>query len=132
MPEAPEPEITPELDEVHQQEHVPEAAVPAVPVHVDGPVRVQQLPTRVAAMRTVPIDTTAQPIAGKDRRRSSITLLSPDQTFHVALTQSDAQAMAGMDWPSGVPLRLTHCLGVYVRAKTAAGSLSFVIEQWAD
>lgn len=128
MPEVPEPLISPHLDEVHQQE----ALERAVPVQVDGPVIVQTLPSRVAVLRTLPVDTSAQIIVGRDLRRSTLVLVTHDQPLWVALTQSAATARQGLMIPIDIRWEIATTEALWVRTESGTSAVGVQVEQWAD
>ena len=106
--------------------HVPMTAIPVV---VEGPTRVQQLPTRSAGMRSY--DLTTEPVRvleGDPRRRQA--LLSASAAILVGPTQ--AAANAGAQLQSGNLPPLTTSDEVWARAVTGTATLGVINEQWAD
>lgn len=119
---------SPGWDEVEQREAVPELPIPAIPVHVDGPVQTQEVPSRVGVMVGITITTTAEQLAGPDLRRKKLTLLARDADFFFGTTRTQISAW----WPAGVPLPITHSGSVFVAADTTSTLLTMVTEGWAD
>jgi hypothetical protein len=105
-----------------------------VPVKPVGPVTVFQLPSRCGAAVSLAL---AAPATGEnfpvqlldeDPRRKRVVLIC-DQDWIYARKASDRH---GAPWPKAVPLVLEHCDAVYAMAQTNAGTLSAIVESWAD
>lgn len=126
--------VTPDLDEVEQQESRREMAETALPVHLDGPARVQQLPCRVSVMRSISLGSTTELIAGRDLRRARIVLVSADQPVYLGQTTTEVANGSGFLMPSGQPLELLNAATLYARCSAPGMTtiLSILIEQWAD
>jgi hypothetical protein len=123
----PEQPITPDLDDVNQED-VPSAPVPPVPVTIEGPTRTQSLPPVAGVARTIALSETAEPIAGRDRTRSRLVLISTTDDFYFGTTARPVEE--GCLWPAAVPCEIFHSDQVWVAA-TAATTLAFFTEHWA-
>jgi len=126
-------DLTPDTDAVYQEEAAPARMTP-IPVVTEGPVRVQQLPTRSAGMRTYDLTPTVpQRILDADpRRRRALLQVQGDD---VMLGSSQASAAAGALFADGTLLELTTCDEVWARSATAPAvtcTLGVLNEQWAD
>lgn len=113
------------------QEAFGTAGVPVKPV---GPVTVFELPSRCGAVLSVPL---AVPAAGEaypvqvldeDPRRKRVVLIS-DVDWIYARKASDKH---GAPWPKAVPLPLEHCDAIFAASQGSAGTLSVIVESWAD
>lgn len=126
-----EPQLEPDMDEVLQEEH--DYAPPSVAVDVCGPVRIQALPRKGGATRTVQLDAvTARQVLTADPRRGRALLVSFDEDFLVAYSATAATAPATMArWPKRVPLEVAATVEVYVMAQANTTSLSVLQEAWA-
>jgi hypothetical protein len=113
---------------------------PPVSVVVEGPVRVQQLPSRTSAPRSLPI-TVVEQIAGEDLRRRVIRLHVPslivdDAEVNVPVMWSTTKQ--GVDDDSGfilgisAVLEITSSDSVWIKSTGAASTLSVAVENWAD
>lgn len=119
-------EPSPELDEVLAEE--PAALpVPCVPVRVDGPVTVQELPAMRAAPFSTALATTFQKILGRDPKRRRVVLLGDANWIYSSTGQG-----GGITWPSNVALVLENGDAVYAKLPTGTGNLQTVPEYWAD
>jgi hypothetical protein len=109
--------------------------VAGVPVKPVGPVTVTTLPARCGAAVSLAL---AAPVAGADNfpkqlidadsRRKRVVLIC-DVDWIYARQGSDKH---GAPWPKSVPLVLEHCDAVYAMAQSSAGTLSAIVESWAD
>jgi hypothetical protein len=102
----------------------------SVPVHVDGPTRVQVLPSRQWAALTRVVDTTAQKVLSADPRRS-VAYLVGDAAFKVGGTSAEAEAQVG-EWPAVTPLPLSHVEEVWAAAATGEVNLFMSVESWTE
>lgn len=129
-------EPTPDMDEVQQQE-AQEIPAPPVPVAVCGPVRVQQLPSRTASMRSISV-LDVETIAGEDDRRQSIALYAATggQGFYVGTDRQMVASGAAAFFDGGVLVRLSTTERLYARTEDAtlatAVQLTIIQELWAD
>jgi hypothetical protein len=133
---------TPNLHEVLQEY---EPSNPAVDVGcIESPVRVQQLPSRMAISRSYTAGTgTAVPLLNADERRRRAVIIgmlttSADSTtslgFYVG-AEEDVKSGNAAIWPYNVPLTIEHAQKVYVRATgtvTTPVNVSLISENWAD
>jgi hypothetical protein len=128
-------EFQPDVDEVLQME--PETPLTSIPVCVEevrGPVRVQELPRKAGATKTVVItDTVPHRVLRADHYRAEATLISFEQDFYFALNPQSAQEASQMArWPALVPLVLSTTTPVYVVALTSSTTtVSVITELWA-
>ncbi|MGW2795183.1 hypothetical protein ACWC9H_35400 [Streptomyces sp. NPDC001251] len=125
-----DPQLEPDIEEVLQEEH--DYAPPAVAVDVCGPVRVQHLPRKGGATRTVQLDATnPRHVLTADPRRGRALLVSFDQDFLVAYSEVGATSPATMArWPKTVPLEVGATVDVFVMAQTGTTALSVIQESW--
>ena len=128
---------TPDWDAVEQRDELLELPVPAVPVHVDGPVQTQTLPPRTSVLRTITVTTTPMELLARDLRRQRAVVYSFDQDVIIALRSSEAGSgpaftTAGARWPKGSALTLFGASQVWVAAVTGTTSVTIVSESWAD
>jgi hypothetical protein len=133
---------SPSWDEVEQREGLPELPVPAVPVHIDGPVQIQQLPPRTSRMATIVapgigIDQPTE-LLSKDLRRSRTLVMALDENVVIGLTKQDTRmaiggVASGLMLPKNVWLDLRGSSAAYVASQTANPSKVLVLaESWAD
>lgn len=121
----------PAPEEVLQEEETPIRTGAPVPVVVEGPVRVQTLPSPVWAMLsyagvgTTPI----QVLAGEPRRRKATIVPSAAARFGASGAQADAQSAA---WPASLPLEMTHDGEVWARADTGTANIFVLVEYWTE
>lgn len=130
---------SPDLAELQQHEALPEFPIPAVPVHVDGPVQVQTLPPRTSVVRTIMVDNiTPQEVLSADLRRSLSVLYAHDSGIVVGLTQTDCQIPVGSRangayWPMGLQLSIRGSSRLFVASSSATPTrVSVISESWAD
>lgn len=133
--------VLPDAEDVQGEEVDASLRIPVVPVTVEGPVRVQQLPSRLGDARTVKLAPAASITAhssgdvtfrrNKDPRRRRLILLSTDKPFYYAMEQESAERGSGALWPINVPLVIEHCEEFYLASADAAGStLTVIREDW--
>jgi hypothetical protein len=118
------------LIEVFQQTY----GVAGVPVKPVGPVSVTELPARCGVATSIAL---AAPGTGenvpisvleRDPRRKRVVLIC-DQDWIYSRKPSDKH---GAPWPKSVPLVLEHCDDILARAQSTAGTLTVIVENWAD
>lgn len=130
---------SPSWAEIDQREGVPELPIPAVPVHVDGPVQTQALPPRTSVVRTIMVDNiTPQEVLAQDLRRGRAVLFAHDSGVVFGLTQTDCQIPVGSRangayWPMGLALGLNGSSRMFVASSSATPTrVSVITESWAD
>lgn len=151
--DATEPVTEPDDATVEQEEVAP--SLTCIPVVVEGPVRIQELPAKAAGYRRVVASTTEpKKVLGRDPRRRRMVLQVYDAAgathgvFYGASRTEVAPgdngaappyaARLGVTLPAGgVPvasplLELTGMDELWVLADTAVCDLSIAAEQWAD
>lgn len=126
---------TPDVDEVQQDDP---HALPTgpVPVAVQGPVNIRQLPMRASSGRTLPVDA-IETIAGDDDRRAQVTvwLANPaGPSVYIGHDRTLVQGGEALTVVSGIPVTLRGSQRVWAASATpgTAARLSVLIEQWAD
>jgi hypothetical protein len=122
-----------EIEEVFQEDD--EAVFPAavVAVAVEGPVGVHILPSVSGGMRGFLLDAgngLTKKIAGPDRRRRKLSIWA-DQPFYIGGSQQEAAAGVGARIPANLVVDMTHCDEVWATI-TVAGTVSFIVENWAS
>ncbi len=135
---------SPSWDEVEQREELPELPVPAVAVHVDGPVQVHNLPSRTSILRTIYIDSTPTELLAEDLRRARAVIASGTDiviglTRGACLTNGAEGKTDGLQWDTtayGV-LELRGTAQLWVAAPSVAPGaaqvgVSILAESWAD
>lgn len=126
-----EPDLQPDDLEVLQAEN--NGPEPAVLVHVEGPIRNQQMPNKQGATRTrSSVGTTPIRLLTADHRRASFKLMSIGGNMLFAFNSAaaaDPSAMA--TWPQNVQYAGTHDGEVWAAAATGTTSISVVTEYWA-
>lgn len=109
-----------------------DGADPAIPVRVEGPVEVRQMPARSSATRNVAV-TSAEPVrllhADLTRRRAYIR--AQTQSIYLAFTREEA---AGTDcWlmaATDPPLAIESACEMWVRAVGTATVAQAISENW--
>jgi len=120
-----------ELDQIPDAEELPIKYT--VPVAVDGPVQVHQVPSVSAGARSWNLTATeAQKVGSRDPRRRVARIVSIDQNFYYGSSQNEASGSTGAQWPKLVPLEITHSEEIWVRSATSTTVISVVNEQWAS
>lgn len=116
--------INPGLEDLQQEDH---DDAPAVDVRHVGPLRVHQLPSRVANSRSVTLSSTAddptlvEVIAAEDLRRDYLAISVTGQSAYVGHDKySVARGISGI-LPPGAILMLPTSEPVYARAAGASG-----------
>ena len=125
------PDMQPDTDEILALESSPE---PAVLVHLDTPVRTQDMPRKAGFTRQYTI--TAGPfqrIAPADHRRACLTLMSVGTSILVAYGQAATGDPNGHTalWPANVPMVIRASVEVWVQAVVGPTQVSVIAEHWA-
>lgn len=123
----------PTVPEVVQSEQTDE---PTVPVRVEGPVRVQQLPAAHGSHFAVTFDdaTTAVKVLGRNPLRKRVLLAAKTGdvwvgTGKAATEKNDAFLLIS----TSPPIEITHMDELWARPDSnAAAVLSVVLELWTD
>jgi hypothetical protein len=126
---------SPDVDDVLQDDP---HALPTdpVPVAVQGPVNIRQLPMRASSGRTLPVDA-VETIAGDDDRRAQVTVWLAETggpSAYVGQDRTLVQAGEALTVVAGIPVTLRGSQRIYAASATpgTAARLSVLIEQWAD
>lgn len=131
---APE-DYTPEISEEFQADPV-SMRYPPVAVTTMGPVRTQELPATVNAIRTVtcPADNSSVNVANSDVRRKQITIVGIDQPFILGTAKSDVDGTAGAKFPINVPIIIPGTALIYAKSATGgtAATLSVIELDWTE
>lgn len=124
--------IRPDAEEVVQDQALPEAHLPTIPVRVDGPVTVQRLPAVASTMRTITLSTTPEILSGRDPRRQRIYLFAHADLL-LGLTSGDVSAGgSGYLVAANTSVELRSQDAIYGAAETGNAAVSVIIERWAD
>jgi hypothetical protein len=129
MTESPreQPLATPELDDIEQ--HLPPPVVPAV--RIVGPVQVQQLPSRIGAIRPEPITNTASVrVLDNNPKRRRATIIG-GQAWKPS-TKKTVPASALPSWPANVAFVSESSDELWVTSSAASDTLAVIEEVWAD
>jgi len=126
-------ELQPDTDELLQEEEQAAPLTP-IPVVVQGPTRVVELPGVNLVLNQIDVDNvTAQRLFGEDPRRKRLRLVSSGGAIRVATSQKQCVPGSGYISPTGVPLDITARNEVWVMASSgAATTVSYAAEQWAN
>lgn len=123
-------DLQPDVTEILQEE-APDSGI--IPVDIQGPIRTQNLPRKLAASRTVTFgDVTPKRLLRANPMRASANLVSFTSDMLVAFNRAakeDPSTMAR--WPMNTPLLVTAATDVYVAPVTAPMTISVVAEYWA-
>jgi hypothetical protein len=124
-----------------------DARIAPVPVTVEGPVRVQQMPAVNGYMRTINITAVPEQIVGINPRRSRLVLrnvaIAPadGNKINVANTAGEAAAGTGFilasdAWGSNESTQLFHQGEVWAALTPTTGvssmPLSILVEEWTE
>lgn len=113
-----------------------------VPVHQEGPIHSEALPSRLGDARTITVlpaakvaahnagETTAR--INQDPRRRKMILLATDQPFYYGMEQETVERGTAALWPINVPLVVEHADGFFLASANAAGTtLTVIREYWS-
>jgi hypothetical protein len=136
----------PDLGELQQRE-TDELGDTRLTVKVDevcDPVRVQQLPARIAVMHAATVGTDTVKLFGEDLRRGRALVWALADTpalVHLGTREDEvtqgvaAQIIAvDTDGTAGAPMQIEmrHTEPLYARAATGTVTVAYLLEQWAD
>lgn len=109
------------------------AGLARVPVTVEGPVRVVDLPAKAGGLFTVAGvgQAVGVRILSEDPRRKHATVLATDQNVRYGASQAAAEN-GGALWPANIPLVWSAKSELWATAVTSTTAISVVVEQWAD
>lgn len=123
-----EPDLTPTVDEV-QQEEIPPRLLEPVPVVVVDPVRAQILPSRTTVARSISLTTTPEILLPANPRRRRAVLL-PAAAIRWG-TREDIDQDAGFKQPANVSVTVESADVVWGRSETGSAVTSILVEEWA-
>lgn len=125
----------PDVDDETQQEP-PEPTHPPVAVTVEGPVRVQELPVVVAAVRrlVLPADNSIVQVANADLRRRVIKVLSTDQPFVMGVEKGHVEGSYAGLFPINVWAVMEAPVMLYAKSATGgtAATLTIIELDWTE
>ena len=120
---------TPDVDELQARED----AHLAVPVDVEGPVRVQQLPARSGTSRSWKVNSTDTTVIAKaDLTRGRLLVWTDTTSVQLSYDQASITAGTAAVLPVGLVVELRNCRRVYVRSTGADTTVSVLGEQWSE
>ncbi len=125
----------PEVEELTQQEAPTPLVLNPVPVDVQGPVKVQQLPAQTGSAKRVNVtDTQSVKIAKGDPRRSILRIWATDQPIYVGYSQAEADGSQAAKLPINLILPIANLNEVWVRSATPgqATDVSWINDQWTQ
>jgi hypothetical protein len=126
-PETYEPEPTPDLVELLQNDERPDMST--VPVKLAEAGTFWPLPNRRVRIDEQDCDAIAWiQIADGSKKRSRGTLICATNPMRIRVSTSGV----GMAWPVGLPYTFTHTQAVFVQATTAVSTIGITEEFWAD
>ena len=126
----------PDTADVLDQAEPDPIAIRAVPVEVQGPVRVEQPGARTGAPFTVQASVESGGVAVKvlnrDERRESATIVPLTADIYFGLSAGDVVNTPGAAvWPAGVPMVWRGTDELWAVGVTAATTITVVPELWA-
>jgi hypothetical protein len=120
----------PSEDEVFQAEP-PEQNIVPVPVAVDGPVRVQELPSPVWSRVSRVITTEPELILSPDPKRRRVVMVT--NGFFKFGPSSELTRSQPVPWPGDkIPAEMLHAGEVWACANAGTIELNVIIENWAN
>ena len=124
------PELEPDTDEVLQVEEVD---VPAVKVTVEGPARVQLLPTKSAGIRgiTVP-DTGARRLMTADPHRARAVVITDAVAVLIGGSQQEVDGGQPGKIPAGMRVEFGATDELWARSVTGETTVTVIQERWAN
>lgn len=133
--------VLPDAEDIEALNYDASTHLPVVPVRVEGPARVQQLPSQLGDARTIKLkparvitanasgDATAR--QNGDSRRRRMVLLSTDKSFYYGLNQESVETGNAALWPANLQLTIEHCAEFWLASADAAGTtLTIIREDW--
>ena len=115
------------------QDATPDRVV--VPVTVETPVDVRELPRIGGGAWTDTLDTAGKRVLTNDPKRAVVTIVSLDQAIYYGHDQGNVSAAAGTPngalWPANTPLVLTHTEEVFLSSSTSTSRVTIIVERWA-
>jgi hypothetical protein len=119
----------PTAPEVEQSE---QPNIPSVPVMVEGPIRVQELPATTGRAFSLTGVTTTEPkkLLDEDPRRKRAVIVGNDDDIFIGRTQQEC--IQGAILPVDTPVYITHKDPVWVAAVNSTTRVSCIMELWAD
>jgi hypothetical protein len=125
-------ELQPDVSEVLQEEVPYVEAISVCVQDVKAPVRVQELPRKLATSQTRTVTTDASRLLRADHYRASAVVVSKDQDMYLAFNEASAQSTSTMSWwPKAIPFTLTAATDLWVASVTATTDVSVSTERWA-
>lgn len=119
----------PTNEEVYQAET---PVAPTVPVEVQGPVQVDELPARSGGCFAVTASTAPLRLLGNDPRRKRAVVISIDQNIYIGNTSSQVLMPSGAAlWPQDVALELQNSDEWWVAAASSTTTVTVIVENWA-
>lgn len=126
-------ELQPDVDEIIQAEADDDyQAVKVCVESVKTPVRVQELPRKLATSRTLTVGTTPVRLLRADHYRAVATITSFDQDIYIAFNEGSATSnTSSARWTAVVPRDINAVTEIWVRAYTGTTEVSVITERWA-
>lgn len=127
-------DFQPDTREVMQMEaDYSTSVIPVCVTEVKSPIRVQELPRKQGATRTITVPSTSyMQVLKADHFRAKVTLMSQTEDFYVAFNSQAAEDVSRMSiWPARVPFPITVTSAIFVRAFQNTTPISITTELWA-
>jgi hypothetical protein len=125
-------ELQPDVSEVIQEETYDVQAIEVCVQEVRAPVRVQELPRKLATSQTKTVGTTAVRLLRADHWRASAVFVAFEQDVYLAFNEASAQDTSSMSrWPVSVPFTLTAATELWAVSSTGTTIVSVTTERWA-
>lgn len=127
-------ELDPDPGEILQTEEDPpdSAHVPVVAVAVEGPVRVQTLPSEGAGLRGYSVSATEPvQVLRADPHRSRAVVHAVDAVIKIGGTQAEVLSPNAAKLASGAVLELLSREDLFVMADTGTAAVTVLQERWA-
>lgn len=113
------------------QDQVPPPPIMTVPVVVQGPTTVQQLPRVSGGSRTVVVGTTPVRVQTADPRRAEVSVYAWDNDWTYGESQAEATGVYAAKWPKGLNKSIKHTGELWVASTTGTTALTVDVDNWA-
>ncbi|MFC9596257.1 hypothetical protein ACFTUC_41495 [Streptomyces sp. NPDC056944] len=123
------PELEPDAEEVLQVE---DYADPVVKVCVEGPTRVQLLPTKSAGIRGITVGASAKRLLTADPHRARATIITDDVAIWIGGSQQEVDGGQPGKIPSSTRIDFGATDELWAKSAAAETTVCVMQERWAN